>query len=265
MVVPREHGAWGMLLVPFATGTVVALYAAANTAAVAVFLVAVLTLFWLRTPAEAWLGTSPIKASSGRERSVAAIAALTLGSVAVGAAIALILDGHLWGLCAIAAVVTVSFCLQTLVRRAGRRGRMPAQVIGALGLTSTAAGAYYVATGHLDRVAGALWLANWLFAWNQIQFVQLRIRSSRTVGLQEKMRQGDVFLAGQLALLVFVVVFGRMGFLPKFAALAFVPAVVRGTQWFFIAPGTVNVHRLGFSELFQSVLFGAILCAVFAA
>ena len=37
-----------------------------------------------------------------------------------------------------------------------------------IGLTSTAPGAYYVATGQLDGRAWALWLANWLFAGDQI-------------------------------------------------------------------------------------------------
>ena len=56
---------------------------------------------------------------------------------------------------------------------------MPAQIIGAIGLTSTAAGAYYVASGTLDRTAVLLWIANWLFAADQIHFVQTRIRGQQ--------------------------------------------------------------------------------------
>ena len=78
---------------------------------------------------------------------------------------------------------------------------MPAQVIGAIGLTSTAAGAYYVTTGQLDRIAIALWLANWLFAGNQIHFVQLRIRSSRAELSTKSCKLGLPFLAGQVVLL----------------------------------------------------------------
>jgi 4-hydroxybenzoate polyprenyltransferase len=50
-----------------------------------------------------------------------------------------------------------------------------AQMIGAAGLTSTAPAAYYAVTGHLSGTAWSLWACNFLFAINQIQFVQLRI------------------------------------------------------------------------------------------
>ena len=69
MVIPREHGAWGMLLLPLATGAVVAAGSSVNWGALALFLVAALSLFWLRTPVEAWLGTSAIKAQTPQERS----------------------------------------------------------------------------------------------------------------------------------------------------------------------------------------------------
>ena len=68
MVIPREHGAWGMLLVPLATGAVVALRTGINGGALTLFIVAAMSLFWLRTPVESWLGTSAIKAQTEQER-----------------------------------------------------------------------------------------------------------------------------------------------------------------------------------------------------
>ena len=70
MVVPREHGAWGMMLVPLATGAVVALRTSMNGGALTLFIVAAMSLFWLRTPVESWLGTSAIKAQGAEERSL---------------------------------------------------------------------------------------------------------------------------------------------------------------------------------------------------
>ena len=64
MVIPREHGAWGMMLVPLATGAVVALRTGVNGGALTLFILAAMSLFWLRTPVEAWLGTSAIKAQT---------------------------------------------------------------------------------------------------------------------------------------------------------------------------------------------------------
>src|ERR1035438_3792679 len=219
MIVPREHGAWGMLLIPLATGVAVVARSGANFAALALFVVAALSLFWMRTPVQAWLGTSAIKAQSQSERSAVLRVSVTLALVASAAVAALFAAGYTRGLLTIGAVAALAFAVQAGVKKLGRRGRMPAQVIGAISLTSTAAGAYYVATGKLDQVAIALWLANWMFAGDQVHF----------------MRAGYVFLAGQVLLLVAIVVLCRMGVFPKLVILACVPVLFRGTVWFLRA------------------------------
>jgi hypothetical protein len=263
MVVPREHGAWGMLLVPLVTGAVVAARSAINIGALALFLVAALSLFWLRTPVEAWLGTSAIKAQSQPERSTVAWASIAISLVAAAAVTALFVSGYGRGLLAIGAVAALAFAAQAVVKKLGRWGRIPAQVIGAIGLTSTAAGAYYVATGRLDQVAVALWLANWMFAGDQVHFVQVRIHSSRAVTVNQKFRQGYAFLAGQFLLLGVVLVLCRWNFFPKLLVFAFVPVLLRGTLWFLRGRQPLDVHKLGFAELAQALIFGALLCAAF--
>jgi len=263
LVVPREHGAWGMLLFPLATGAIVALPAGVNGLALTLFIVAAMSLFWLRTPVEAWLGTSAIKAHTERERALVLRVILGVGLLAAASVTALLWNGRNRGLLAIGAIAALAFAAQAGVKRLGRRGRMPAQVIGAIGLTSTAAGAYYVATGKLDRVAIALWLANWLFAGDQIHFVQVRIHSSRAATLDDKLHQGLPFFAGQIMLIGAILAACRFRLFPAAIALAFVPVLARGTLWFVRGRQPLNVHRLGLTELAHAFIFGALLCAGF--
>jgi len=263
MVVPREHGAWGMLLVPMATGAIVAAKTGTNFAALLTFLVAAMALFWLRTPVESWLGTSPIKAQSSSERALVLRMILATATLALVAIALLLWNGRNRSLLMIGAVAGLAFALQAGVKKLGRKGRMPAQIIGAIGLTSTAAGAYYVATGRLDRTALSLWIANWVFAGNQIHFVQVRIRSSRAAGFQEKLAPGLPFLSAQMALLGVIFAAWRAGFFPAAVAIAFVPVLLRGIFWFVRGYQPLDVHKLGFSELRQALLFGALLCAAF--
>jgi YwiC-like protein len=263
MVIPREHGAWGMMLVPLATGAIVALRFGVNASALTLFIVAATSLFWLRTPVEAWLGTSAIKAQTQQERAfvvrmIAGIALLATASIAL-----LLWDGRNRGLLLVGGVAALAFALQAGVKKLGRKGRMPAQIIGAIGLTSTAAGAYYVATGKLDLTALALWLANWLFAGDQIHYVQLRIRSSRAATMDEKLQQGFAFLAGQVLVIGIILTACRFRVFPAALALAFVPVLFRGTLWFVRGGQPLDVHRLGFSELRQALIFGVLLCAGF--
>ena len=263
MVIPREHGAWGMMLVPLATGAVVALRTGINGGALTLFILAAMSLFWLRTPVEAWLGTSAIKAQTKQERAfvlrtIAGIAFLAAASITM-----LMWNGRNRGLLIIGAGAALAFAIQAIVKKLGRSGRMPAQVIGAIGLTATAAGAYYVASGKLDQVALALWLANWLFAGDQIHFVQVRIHASRAVSMNEKLRQGLPFFAGQVALIGIVLAACRFAIFPTTIALAFVPVLFRGTLWFVRGRQPLDVHKLGYSELRQALIFGALLCAAF--
>ena len=240
MVVPREHGAWGMLLVPLVTGAVVATAGAvaATTA-------------------------TPIKAQTPSERSVVLRTSMALASLAAFAIAAMFYRGRAQGLLLIGAVSAAAFGLQALVKRSGRSGRMPAQIIGAIGLTSTAAGAYYVATGRLNRVALSLWLANWLFAGDQVHFVQVRIRGSRLHTANEKIRHARGFLAGQVLLVIVIATLTLIGFFPNYALIAFAPVLVRGLRWFFSGAQPLDVHRLGFAELAQALVFGALLCFVY--
>jgi YwiC-like protein len=263
MVIPREHGAWGMLLVPLATGAVIAVGSSAHYGALAVFVFTALDLFWLRTPVEAWLGTTPMKAQSPSERATVMRIALWLavaGALAIGWLFA---AGYAKGLLLIGTIAAAAFLLQIVVKGIGRAGRMPSQVIGAAGLTATAAAAYYVTSGKLERVACALWAANWLFAGNQVHFVQIRIRGSRVATSADKVRHAYGFLAGQVLLLALIFVGSRIGFFPRFTVIAFVPVLLRGSLWFLRDRESLDVHRLGFSELFQALLFGVLLCAVF--
>ena len=263
MLIPREHGAWGMLLVPLATGAVAAMRHGVNAVALALFVVAALALFWLRTPVEAWFGTSALKAQTEEERSAVLKAALVAGVIALASIGWLFFAGLARGLLMIGCIAALAFAMQALVRKLGRKGRMPAQIIGAIGLTSTAAGAYYVATGRLDSVAVALWIANWLFASDQIHFVQVRIRSSRVVNIGQKLRHGYLFAVIQVVLLLVIVAGSRLGTWPAFTVLAFAPVLVRGTLWFVRGSQPLNVHWLGITELAHALIFGVLLSTAF--
>jgi hypothetical protein len=263
LIIPREHGAWGMLLVPLVTGAVAAMRSNINASALVLFILTAMSLFWLRTPVESWLGTSAIKAQSKDERAYVVKAIVSLGAFAVLSVATLLWSVPPRGLLLIGAIAGLAFAIQAGVKKLGRKGRMPAQIIGAIGLTSTAAGAYYVATGKFDRVAVALWLANWLFAGDQIHFVQVRIRSARAADFNEKMKQGWFFFCGQVVLVGVILGACRFGLFSALAAAAFVPILIRGALWFVRRQSPLDVHKLGVSELAQALIFGALLCVAF--
>jgi len=161
------------------------------------------------------------------------------------------------------AIAATAFLLQAVLKQLGRETRMNAQLTGAIALSSTSAGAYYLAVGHFGRMAVIIWLANWLFAANQIHFVQLRIHSARATTPGEKLRQGWSFLFHQGLSLLFLGLIWRAGWLPGLILMAFGPLLLRGFAWFLESPRPLQVHRLGISELLYAIGFGVIFIAGF--
>jgi hypothetical protein len=209
VIIPREHGAWGLLLVPLFTGVAAGNGSAHRIWALLAFTVAALTLFWLRTPVESLLGTGPLTAQTSHERRIALVASVFLASVS-----ALCLSGLMWQgrnpmLLLLGAVAAFALVVQAVLRKLGRWARMAAQLVGTMVLTSSAPAAYYVGTGRLSERAFVLWAANWIFAGNQIHFVQLRIHSARSANFSEKFVRGRAFFLAQAVLLA-VLIFGSL-------------------------------------------------------
>ncbi|HKW67119.1 MAG TPA: YwiC-like family protein [Terriglobales bacterium] len=263
LVVPREHGAWGMLLVPLATAAAVGIMRGGKALPLLLFLLAALAVFWLRTPLESWLGTTPLRAQTAVERRALLVFILSLSSLAALMFTALFWGGQNRALLPLGAVVMLAFMAQAALKKLSRRFRMAAQVVGAIGLTATAPAACIVAAGRFDSVAAALWLANWLFAGDQIHFVQLRIHAARAQGAGEKLRRGRAFLAGQLCLAAVLIAAASSGVLPWLALLAFAPVLFRGIAWFLRSAQPLAVRRLGWSELAHALAFGVLLVVAF--
>ncbi len=263
LIVPREHGAWGLLLIPLFTGIAASFASAKQVWPLLVFTVAALALFWLRTPVESLLGTGLLTAQTSRERRTALIASCLLAAVATVCLAAVMWNGRALTLLLLGTVTALSVAIQAGLRKLGRWARMPAQLVGTIGLTCAAPAAYYVGTGHLDRRAFALWGANWIFAGNQIHFVQLRIHNARAATFSEKFARGRAFFLAQPMLLV-ALAFASIGrWVPALAMFAFVPVLVRGSLWFFRGPESLNVRGLGWSEMRQGMVFGILLAIAF--
>jgi hypothetical protein len=225
--------------------------------------IATLSLFWLRTPMESLIGTASVVARTSEERRTAIIASVCLGAVSISCLTSLMWKGRNSGLLFFGAATALALLAQAALRTFGRRTRMVAQVVGTVGLTCTAPAAYYIGAGRLDQRAFVLWAANWIFAGNQIHFVQLRIHAAKAATFSEKFDRGRFFFLAQPVLLVALTIASLWRVLPPLAVIAFVPALARGTQWFFQKPKSLDVKSLGWSEMRYGVTFGLLLAFAF--
>ena len=263
LIVPREHGAWGLLLVPMVTAAGVAFRQSTNVFPFVLLLTAALALFWLRTPLESLLGISAMRAETKEERSSVAFVVLYLAIVAIVPSSILVWAGHnplLWG---IGAAAGFAFVAQAVLRKMGRRMRMPSEIVGTIALTASAPAVYYVITGKFGIAAWMLWLANLTFAGNQIHYVQIRIHTAKLAGVRAKVSRAWTFAAGQVAMAAVLTVTCVLGWMPWPVLLAFIPLLLRGFYYFVQKPAPLRVRRLGWSELAQAIAFCVLFVALF--
>ncbi len=140
---------------------------------------------------------------------------------------------------------------------------MLSEMIGTIGLTASAPAAYYVITGAFDSRAWMLWLANILFAGDQIHYVQLRIHTARLEGFRAKFASGWTFAAGQAIMTAILTVACLACLMPPLASLAFAPLLFRGWFYFVQEPTPLIVRRLGWNELRHSAVFCVLLISTY--
>lgn len=264
LILPREHGAWGLLLVPMITGAGVAFHETVNFVPILLLLTAALSLFWLRTPVESLLGTSAMRAQTSDERKTVWTVIVALGIIAAVTLALLLWAGknpYLW---LIGAAAGAAFALQALFKKLGRSTRMLSEIVGTIGLTAAGPAAYYVITGKFGATAWMLWLANLIFAGNQIHYVQIRIHTARVAGLRAKFAHAWAFAVGQVVMVLVLALLCQRGLMPWLALIAFAPIQFRGWFYFFQKPAPLHVRRLGWTELSHAALFCALFISAFA-
>ena len=251
---PREHGAWGMLLIPLGTAAGVV---GRWDIPVTLFLLSVLALFLVRVPAEAWLGNSASGDIETRRRARRLVLLWTAVALATAACVVFVYHRPLlvvFGLLAVAA-----YAGQGMLGGGNGRYRFAVEIIGALAMSSTAAAAHYVLTGNLNRVSGLLWLLFALFALNQIHHVRLRIRLKNTP--RGRVRVKRCFSLLLLLSLTWLVVFAlaEVAVLPWAATVAFLPFTLCVLAWMFEPPKALKVRRLGLAQLAMALWFAGLL------
>ena len=264
LVWPREHGAWGILLVSLITGAAAGFSSPANFLRLLWLAFAATAAFSMRTPLENALPSSPLRPRSSAEWKWVKTAMAVYALSCVFALGMLVHEGALGLIWIPGAVAAGLFALQAMAKRFSRVGRLLGEIISAFGLTVAAMAAWAVAAGRFDPQAAVLWLMNGLFATNQILYVQFRIQEARGSKHSSRSRVNAIFLAVEAFTVVLLIAAWRGSLIPGLALVAFLPVLARGTLWSFRrTKQPLQIHRLGKTELGHAILFGLLVIVAF--
>lgn len=168
-----------------------------------------------------------------------------------------------WGLMGIGALA--GLLMVAYLMMVARRAEMTAagEWLGIAGLTLTAPGAYYAATGILDGTAMLLWLINLLYFGGTVFYVKLKVREQprrpAPVSTWEKLMAGRATLLYHLFALSIVLWLSFFGWAPALAPLAFAPCLAKALRGVVAWGGRPNMVRLGVTEILHSLVFGVLI------
>ncbi len=254
MPIPKEHGAWAVLYAPILTAVLVTGHANLQ---LLWFLVAVTSLFLAHEPlARLARAGWPWSGVGGRAPGWWAWAGLELVLAGSAGAILWLLYG-LSDLPLLAVPVAVLLLLH--LHRVGNRNErsVTGEVIGIAGLTITLPGTLYTLTGRWESAAVWLWLFHFIYFTGGIFYVKARV--SGFVGRPDAPRWALASNLYHVAAVLLVGLAGASGLFSPWASAAFIPAMARALWGVQQSTPTLNMRRIGYSEVIFTLLFSVLV------
>jgi len=245
---PKEHGAWAMLFVPLAVGSLVA--RRFNAPVVLVILSATFVFIGRDSLLDWW------RAINRKKTNAAALRALLIYfGLASVAALPLLVVYHLNLIAAFGLMAAILLGVNTAQATNREDRSILGEVLAICGLTLGAPAVYYAATSRLDTVAALLWTMCALFFTSSVFYVKFRVGSLNR-RREDVRRRSWRNCAGYHAMLVVTLVGLWAAFgLKLFALVAFVPVLAR-SFWYLAKPeASLNLRRIGLLEIIYSVVF----------
>jgi hypothetical protein len=260
-VIPREHGAWAILLLPLMLGAVIA---GRFTPAVLVLLASALFVFLSYTPARVLSRhLTDQRQAPGRLRQAAWWTALYL-IPGIAGCVWLLAHGH-HALLLPGALAMASF-LAALFASCSMPKSIAGDLFSVVGLSLGAPAAYAVASGVLDRTAWLSYLMIVLFFGSSVFYVRMKINAiavrRESLTWREKWALGKPNILYQSVVIGIVVALAFVQWSPRLVPLAFVPMIVHAFLGTIFLSRRVKLTTLGSLLVAQSVAFGALLVMV---
>ena len=258
--IPQEHGAWAMLYAPL----LIAVLVIGKFALPALlFLLATTAIFLAHEPLSILVKLNPKRPSSPQIFRAAKIWLIIYLVIACAATAPLLFVYQRWLLLPFGVLLVV--LLSTHIYLAAKREErsVGGEFLGVISLTLTAPGAYYVVTGRLEQMSVWLWLLNIVYFTSSIFYVKMRV--SRFAKKNTAQTLTWQCLAYHLALALALIICIWHGWLTAFAALAFLPIVLRALIGLKPQTGKLNLKRIGIAESIYTIIFCSFSLAWFAA
>ena len=263
-LLPGDHGAYAMLLVPEFCGLVVGGMQGLNGGVnpglgAALLTLALLGGFFAYEPLDVL--TRPGVNPAARQRAQLWLV-LYLG-VALVSGLPLVLIWQRWGL----VLIGLGGLLPPLAYLGAKKWRkqrsLGVRLAGISGLTLSAPAAFYLFTGRLDGLALGLWLAALVYFGSNLFYVRAWFEGRKREKLNHRITLPGWLVAATLGYLALGLLalsgFIGLGWLPWTVLLIFAPLVVKVAMALRRPPVYIPIKQIGLFEFGQSFIFALLL------
>jgi len=252
MRVPKEHGAWAMLYVPFAAGVLAAgPVTLGHLPGLVLLLGSVTGLFLGRESLLAWLRSRDRRQDS---RDKARATSWQLGG-AIACAAGLLATRPPAAIVPLGLFGAIVLGIHILQMRRREARTISGEVLAILGLTLAAPAAFLVGTGAWSPRALLLWALCVLFFTSSVFHVKHRVLAAQPRRVAERRAMRWASGVYHVLLLVALGVLAAGRHVHVFVWVAFLPVVVRAFAALFAQPARPDLKRAGILEIAYSILF----------
>lgn len=249
---PKEHGAWAMLYVPFVLGVIVA---GRVNWPVLLLLLSTTAMFISRESLLVWRRARV----RGRDNAEAGKMLLLYSALTTAFGAPLILPFKLFWLIPLGLMGAALLLINSEQATQLEERALSSEVMAIGGLTLTAPAAYYAASGQWNLTAFWLWLLSMLYFAGSVFYIKLRIYRLNPRKQAEQRQAWRSCAVYHSSLIVALVALIFAGSLSLFALIAFAPALARTFLGMFNPRTKVNLTRAGILEIAYSLVF--LICA----
>ncbi|MDW7680496.1 MAG: YwiC-like family protein [bacterium] len=251
--IPKEHGSWAILLIPYFIGVAITGDISSRTA---LGLIGILMLFFIRQPLLLILKNRNNYKMNHRALWLNFLIPLMAG---LGIFFWLMLNYQLWQLWLIGCIGLMLFSLYIYLFLQRKERSIPGELVGIFLLSLSSTVAVALAQGKLTSQALLLWLVNALYFSSSVFYIKMKL-AARNQYRKDSADKKDLSmikncLAYLAILMIIVVILIFADWLPGLIILAFVPMIVH-TLWHILVRNTeVKIMREGWIQVGLSIIY----------
>lgn len=263
-IIPREHGAWAILLVPYLSGT----FARGKPGVPAfLLLVCVISLYFLRGYGEFYLSNLIKKKEPCQNIKSFYFQTISFFALFLLTSMPLLFYFQLWNLLVLGLLAFLLISMYYLLVLKKKNYRMSQQFIVFSGLTLSAPAAYYTTTGKWDADILILWILNVIFFQLGMLYVHNRIGLHKKRGQIMHFRDKFLFARNLIWGWCFSVIiyYGLFlaGLIHPLFFFILLPITIHIIAGIFFDKRDLKIKRMGYSLVGQNIFFLIILIYLF--